>query len=723
MLAPRASVAQPASRPLADLLADASRRNRLPDDLIAYRAGVETEISMILRREEGTEVVGAMEQVASALRWTRAGTYEQHVTGYRSQQLGANFSALTIFRTGWLNPVLYGNRMRIRARAESAGRSRSPSVRSDGADTLPAIHPLAADRDNYYTFSGGDTVVTMQAGDRTIPIVHVRVQPKTGITVPVVLFDGELQLDASRGTLVRLRGHFLRASGPRRGVGASIADAVAFVEYENGERQGQYWLPARQRIELQAMLPFLGDGRAVIRVVSRVTEMQVNDTTLDAATLAAADSLRARSRRRLTYAPTDSLSQFDAWRNSMGVLSEGMHSDDFLDIAPDRWRPTGPPRFDVAATRASDVFHFNRVEGAYTGLGVKWTLRDLAPGVVVRANAGYAWSEQTMRGRLAVERTRGPWTLEARGGRSLDNTNDFRVPMDSGNTFGALLGSIDPYDYVSRSSATLALVRRVQGRRALVRAEVGVASDRYRPATYTRSPFGGASYRPNRGVDEGDYVRSALLIEWHPDMSAEFAKPGASARLSYERGDGVAGLGTPLGWQRVEARVSGRRTIGPFVALARADAGVVTGASIPPQQLFELGKYQGLPGYDDKAFAGSRAASVRGSLQYTTPWLKNPVRLNERFWLPAIAPGVSVGVQAGFADLPTDAARASIDRLAVIDPNLLASWAPVAQPTDRVRASVTAGLRFFGSALFVGATRTMDNTTPWKALVGFGQSW
>jgi hypothetical protein len=45
-------------------------------------------------------------------------------------------------------------------------------------------------------------------------------------------------------------------------------------------------LPAKQRIELQVTLPVLGDGRAVIRIVSRFADMMVNDTTLSAETLA-----------------------------------------------------------------------------------------------------------------------------------------------------------------------------------------------------------------------------------------------------------------------------------------------------------------------------------------------------------------------------------------------------------------------------------------------------
>lgn len=700
---------------LSELLANASRRNVLPGDLIAYKANVETEVSMLLRREEGTEAIAAVEQVASTFRWTRAGYFDQHIVGYRAQQTGPNISMLSVFRNGWLTPSLYGNRLRVRTALSNRPTPRS-SVRRDGADTLPAVHPLATDRDSYYRFSGGDTIVTIRVGERIIPIVHVRVTPRSDITTPTVVFDGELDLDASRGTLVRMRGTFVRAGGPGSRFGGALGQAVAFVEYENNEHIGVYWLPSIQRVELQATLPIIGDGRAVIRIVSKFSNLMVNDTVLSDETLAMADSLRQRFRRKMTFATTDSVSQYGSWKASIGALSVGMHADDFLDVAPDRWRSTGAPRLDWVATRPADIFHFNRVEGPYTGFGAKWSMRDMAPGVVVRANAGYAWAEQTVRGRVSVERKRAPWTMELRGGRSMDITNDFRVPFDSGNTFGALFASLDPYDYVDRSSVTLAIARSVGKRALLWRAELGVADDRYQPSSYVRGPFGGEAYRDNRGVDEGSYVRSAALVEWHPDVSAEFVKPGVSARLSYERGDGT------LSFQRVEFRAVGRKPMGPFVAIARGDVGTVLGSRPPAQQLFELGRYQNLPGYLDKEFAGTRAAVMRGTLQYTSPFLSQPMRVG-RYFLPAIAPGASIGIQSGWAEAPNDAGRAAIDRLAVRDPNALALFAPVSRPTDGIRASMTAGMRLFSGGAFIGATRPIDRVEKWRLLVTFGQQW
>jgi hypothetical protein len=80
-------------------------------------------------------------------------------------------------------------------------------------------------------------------------------------------------------------------------------------------------------------------------------------------------------------------------------------------------------------------------------------------------------------------------------------------------------------------------------------------------------------------------------------------------------------------------------------------------------------------------------------------------------------------VQGGWTEAPNAAARAAIDRLAVIDPTLLAAWAPVSRPSDGIRASVTAGLRFFSGGAFVGGTRPVDQAAPWKLLVTFGQQW
>jgi len=697
------------------LVAEAAERNALPADLESYEARVETEIGVLSRRPGEEEGVAAVEQVASELRWSAAGErYEQHVTGYRVQQVGLNLSILSILGTGWVTPTLYGNRVRIRSVNDSspdAGRGRRRRGRAR-RHTMAFIHPLAADRERVYRYGGGDTVVRLRANGREIPIVRVHVEPRRGLAARTGVFTGDVDLDAVRRQVVRIRGQFGVVGGKRgwrdRVPGAGV-QAVAYVEYVNAELQGRFWLPSYQRLELQAALPALGEGRAVIRFVSRLRGHAVNALPAGWPPATDAAGRAGRGPAALTYASRDSLTGYGAWLAELGAATAAVHADDFDDVAPDGWRPTGRPRLDVQAERSSDVFHFNRVEGAYTGLGLTLRARDAAPGLMLRVVGGWAWSEGTVRGRVQGAWERGGWVWGARAGRALDITNDFRYAFDSGSTVAALLASTDDYDYVDRRSAVLSATRLVGGRTARVRVEAGVGSDRGARARLERGLFKGDSgFRPNRGVGEGSYVRAGATWEYRPDVTAELMRPGVGALASYERGAGG------LSWHRVEARVVGRRNWRRLTYAARADAGVVAGTSPPPQQLFELGQTQNLPGYDYKEFAGDQAAVVRLLAMYTTPYLGSPLRVRRRWVLPSPSPTLSAGVQAGWARASGAGARASIARLTA---GILAADgrpAPLPRPTDGALASVNVGLRFFGGSVFVGAARAVDRGERWR---------
>jgi hypothetical protein len=717
--------------PLAALLADAAARNRLPATLLGYDAEVETEIALVVRRADGTEIVGGIEQVASTVRWERSGAYDQRVHGHRMQAVGFNISMLSGFRTGWLTPVLYGNRLRSRqpepavpestpSRGGAAGTAagRGPARRIEPADTAPVVHPLADDRDRWYVFAGGDTLVTLRDGARDIPIVRVTVEPRDDLQDAASLFRGEMHLDASRGTLVRLRGAFVPVGAAAQPAGGGLltrlvarnTQAVAFVDYENAERNRAYWLPTTQRIELQAAVPAVSEGRAVVRIVSRFADVRVRADETRVADAAGSDSVR---RRRLSFAPPDTLRAFAAWRHALGAIGEGLHADDFDAVGPDRWRTVGLPRLDWGVPNGADLLRVNRVEGLFTGFGARLALRDLSPGMVLRTTAGVAWTEGTVRGRVEAQRDRGPWRLLLHAGRGLDITNDFRNPLDSGSTLGALSG-LDEYDYVDRRFAT-ALVQRTVGARAWVwRAEAGVARDAATPARLVASPVGRTAFRPNRHVDAGAYWRHALTVLWRPDGSAEFLKPGWSARLFAEQGIG------DLDFVRLEARLTARRQVGPFTAVARGDAGTLLGDAPPTQQLFELGRSQGLPGYEYKAFAGTQAGAVRGLLLYTGPWWREPRRVGRSLILPAVAPGFSVGVQSGITRAPGAAAAEAVRRLGLVTDSA-GTLVPVSRVSDGWRSSVNAGVRFFSGSMFVGAARPLEAGARWRWVVTLGQ--
>src|SRR6185503_20520171 len=99
------------SASLAALLAEAARVNaQVPDRLRAYRARIESEMSLVVLDSGGRERTAQLEQVASDVRWRAPDRYDQRVVGYREQAIGPTFSLMSFFG-GWTIPTLYGNRL------------------------------------------------------------------------------------------------------------------------------------------------------------------------------------------------------------------------------------------------------------------------------------------------------------------------------------------------------------------------------------------------------------------------------------------------------------------------------------------------------------------------------------------------------------------------------------------------------------------------------------
>jgi len=693
--------------------------NRVPASLGRYRATLESEISIGERDGAGHETEESLEQVASELHWSRTGDFEQHVTGYRSQSLGLQFATLGFFRNAWVVPSLYGNRLSLLFGIDTTRRrgglyNSQPSGSGNATNartTVVAIHPLSVDRERIYRFSGGDTVEHLEVGGHDIRIVRVLVEPKTKLPFRTVVFSGEMDLDVDRKHVVRMRGSFASTADRPAGalnslLGSIRPTGIAFVELVNSEVDQQFWLPSYQRFEAQAMFPVMGDAKAVFRIVSRFRDYVI--TPPDSTTTAAGaplDTLRPRP-HVLSMAARDSLAAFRGWRDEIGAVTGPTSAEDFMDVAPTGWRRQGSPQFALQAERLSDLLRFNRIEGLFTGLGGVARMRDAAPGLTLRADGGFAWSERTARAHASAVLDRGAWAYALHAGRSLDITNDFRNPLDSGSTLGALFGT-DAYDYVDRYSAGASATRTLAKYGLQTRLEAGWADDRAVANTLVQNPLHGA-YLPNRGVDAGSYLRSAFTLVWHSDANAEYLRPGFGATLGYLRGDGQ------LNFQRVDLRLSTRQNAGRWTLASRLDAGVVLG-SPPPQQLFELGNTEGLPGYDYKQFAGDQAVVFRTLAMYRFNTLTAPIRLTRFYWLPAIAPALAVTAQAGWTGASDAAARAAILRLGGT------TQRPFSTVTGDARATVAGGVRLFGGALGLSMARAVDRADRWRAQLEIGQ--
>ena len=716
-----------------------------PAELLSYGARIESELSLLVRDTLGRERVAQVEQVAMTAAWHRGLEYNLRVVGYRSQTVGVPYSALSLARS-WTLPYLYGDRLTLgvdigqtgsSATRGSAGADSSKRSLKQRSDTLHAVHPLAADRARFYRFSGGDTIAVLHSRARAIPIVRVRVTPilhslRSGERIGA--FDGEIDFDGERHEIVRMRGQFV-ASASSPGRRFSIARlpgivAAAYVEFVNAEVDGRYWLPSFQRSEFQATFAPLGADRSVFRLVSRFREMAV---TAGAATLestgtaAAAEALgrdsAARYRRRLSFAPSDSVSAYRGWAEPLGAATATVSASDFDDLAPDAWRVTGTPRFDLAPTKLDEVFRFNRIEGTYTGLAAGEHFRDALPGLTAHAYGGWAWSERTVRGGASVAYRSGRSTTVARVDRALASTNDFTPPLENGGEgFGALFAGADNQDYIDRRMATLSLTRVLgSAHDGLVLVEGGVGHDRPEVARLDRSPLGVGRFRPNRGSLPGRYARGVFMIELHPDVTGIYLEPGVGLVASYE----MAGGG--LRWQRGELTIAARKNLSDFILAALANGGLVAGRPLPPQQLFELGGENALPGYDYKAFAGDRAAAAGVLAGYAFPLFRRPWRIIRSLVIPGLSPGIAVGAQGGWTTLSTASGRAAARAL---DPNPPIDCAasnvcpePLATETHGIRATVDARITFFGGLLGIGVARPVDRAAPWRLAFRFGQEF
>jgi hypothetical protein len=689
-----------ALRELVAAAADANRR--VPDSLAAYRSRIETEASLLVRDTLGREHTAEVEQLASDARWERNGRYDLRIVGYRSQSVGVPYSTLTIAR-GWTVPVLYGERLSLGVYFNSRRR------RSAQPDTLVGVHPFARDRDKYYRFSGGDTVTTLHAGGRSIPIARIRVRPIARSETKLSVFDGEIDIDAQRMQIVRMRGQFLvigrRPSRVGRVFEATVGlTSAAYVEFVNAEVDGKYWLPTFQRSEFQAEFALFGQTRPIFRIVSSIGDIRVTEQP------PTTDSLERR-RISISWAPSDSVDRFAAWHADIGARSSTVHSDDFEDLAPMAWRSTGPPRFTVFPNNTAKIFRYNRVEGAFVGLAPTVDFRSAVPGLTVGAFGGWAFTEQTLRGGAFVEYLRGQNRFGVRGERALASTNDFPLPFGEDPGIGALIASADNNDYVDRSTALFSATRTFGGvSGGLVTLQAGAGRDRSEFSRLRHGLIGRGTFRPNRGIDEGDYALGMLDLELHPNVTGDFVAPGVGARLHQEAGAG------DLDWQRTEIGLSARQYFGQLSLAAHADGGIVTG-DIPPQALFELGGSETLPGYDYKQFGGDRAALFRGFVSYRLDRWKRPLRVRN-YVLPAINPGIAVSIQGGWTELSSPAARAAVLRLGGTDDGGALSVA-----TDGVRATFGGGFTLFSDLLHIGASRPIDHGGRWRFTFGAGAAF
>ena len=663
----------------------------IPAGLDDYQAHLDAAVYLSLRADsaQGGELPVTVDELAGDVRWARGEGLVQRIQGHRVRMLAPTpYTIGSLLDAPWVVPHLYGNTINVFSLAASPGGRARMST---------AVHPFSWRGLDFYRYAAGDTVRVRTAQGVTT-LVPVTVRQRAGITDTARTVAGTFYVDVDRAAVARARFGFV----DRRG-GLLPAESGVFFELENGLVEGRFWLPYRQRRELQVSSPLFG-GAAAIRMVTTFSAYRLGTGWRP-----------EQPGQRLVREPVRGDSVFAGFARAVGEPAAEFDISDFADlraaVRPPAAHP-GPVRVSFRYERGDHLFRYNRVEGAFVGLAAR-----LEPGDPdardwdVYATGGWAFAEKTARGELSARWHPQPatpggarWTLAATGYRRLVDTQAFRPPLqwDLGYTLGAALAGYDVRDYLDATGATLQLTR--QSGRFLARLGGRWEAQDSVTRNVSGGLFGGASanFPPIAAMEPGTHAAVEGGVRWARGAGALSLGNSLLADL---RGD--VGLGD-FHTQRVAALLSFRRT-GTYVTLVgRGDAGMVAGEA-PPQFLFRFGGIEGLRGYDRNEFGGSEAALGRGRLLlHLPPYGSRPVASAAGFMIPPLRPAVVFSIDAGWSDVSTRSAPA-LARLG-------------SRVTDGVRWSYGAGISIFQDALSVEYVRPGEGGKG-KWYVGFVSSF
>ncbi len=700
-----ADTGQYANPALRALIARAEAANAAaPAELRGYTARYESEVALAKLLPDRVEGSSTIEQTAGEFAWVAGRGFGQHQEGYRVVTTGVPLPGSAALANGWIIPTLTGSSYDL----FGANSGAPTSAGQDSSGTAAAESPLGAARDRYYRFEGGDTLMLDFPQGPPQQVVRIIVWPRDSLAERAKLFRGDLYLDPATGAVRRLRGQFLTVGGPPPGgkakfINGFVVNAAVF-DIITSAVPGAGWVPTYQRIDLEVLIPLTTESWSTLRVMTTLRDVRPADNPVAGA---------------LPYTPgrsavsKDSLGAYDGWWRKPDVMVNSVQLADLFDVGPPRLRPDGPPVYFWRGPTTLQALRFNRVEGLYTGVSGTLRLRDAMPGLELRGTAGYAFWPGLPRGGLVAELTRGSWAASARLMRDLELATKFGDPLDYNRGVRALFQQ-DNYDYVDRVTAGAGLARYFSAAGpGSVSVSFDWVKDRSTVADLSSGPLG-QEYTINPNVDPYAYPRVRVEVDWHPQISSHFTRPGIGLSASYEAGWG------DLPYQRIQGAVEGRANWKSLAFTIVGNAGYTISDSLPTQQLFLIGGPGTMPGYDYDEFGGNLALLGRAMVAAPLPFLQAPLTVRNAT-IPPIAPNLSLRVYWGYTETTNDAAAAQLENVGsqVVD--------GVTQPFSTVSGSRrwTSEIRLslFGTLLGFGLAIPLDSDVQPSFTFSFAQSF
>jgi hypothetical protein len=626
--------------------------------MLNYRADARGFVYFLLDHpESGRQSLVRTDQVAVEVYWQAPEHVRQHIVGWRERKelpvsrLHYYLDRLTVVQDN------YGDGIMI----------------ADGDNVNDVPHPAAPGSEQVYDFQLADSLTLRLPGaDQPVRVFELRVRPRDPTISAVV---GSIFVDAASGAVVRMNFTFTRAAYVDRRL-----DYIN-VSFENGLWKGRFWLPHEQRLEIRREVPELDfPVGTIIRTRMRVSDYRFNEP-LPSWIFAHRPITVAPREQREAFAfeqPIDAERRLEGIGRPMEVAELRREARQLVR----RQAMSGLPRSRLHLGGASDLFRYNRAEGAVLGLGASFV-----PGAsaALRVHGGWAFGAEhpLARAELLVPRPFGNWALSAYANQPRDVGIG---PAVSGalNTLTALVAGEDYTDLYAATGAALGLQRELGPSWALD-AELRLERHRSLDLTTAAALFGGDEFRPVGRVQRGEFGGLEIGLRrmapsgtdrvWSTELRNDVGllSTGGAAALSAQP---RAAVGVERNWVARDARLE-----------AGASAGATLG-EIGPQSLLLIGGRGTVPGYRFRAFGGDRfaLATLALSADLHRPWLRG-----------------RAFTHAGWAGV-SDANR-----------QVLADWG--AAPTARPVTSAGAGVGIFYDLLHVNLARGLQAGGRWEVSV------
>jgi hypothetical protein len=577
------------------------RRTRavLDETLRSYRSQARGHVYFYLdRRRSDARTLVKTDQVALEVLWSAPNLTKQRIVGLRDEsrlpnRMRYHLDHLTVVQNEFDDVIRLG----------------------DGDEVRDVVHPAAPGADSIYEFRLSDSLsIRLPGAAEPVRAYQLEVRPRRADQPAIV---GSLFIDRATADIVRMTFTFTPSSyvDPR-------LDYIN-ISLDNSLWEGRYWLPHEQSLEIRRQIPELDFiAGAVILARFRVYDYELNEE------IPMVDFVG----QRVAALPEAQRRSFDFEAGLYDDLQEAGLSPP-LTMAELRAEAarllgvpnlSGLPRFRLSLGAASDVFRFNRAEGAVLTPGLSWEPR---PSLRAELSGGFASGPDHGKAALGIEYSpqSGP-RLRLDGWHN--RLHDVGVrPGTSGvlNTIAALGWADDYLDPFYSSGGGVEVGFMLSPQWELT---AGVRAERHRTATLTRrvAPLSASStFRDVRRVDEG-WLHAADVGLIRPEPGIGGIGWGASVNIE-------AGVfdGEPFARPRAGAVWTGTTSDFQTHFRVRGDAGfALAGAAAPAadalaaQQHFVLGGRNTIPGYHYRSFAGEAFALANAEVarEVFWPWVR-----------------------------------------------------------------------------------------------------